>query len=78
MNLTQKEIDNITEVMNEANVELRRAKDKIDTLERIVKTQEELIELLKTTIHNREKFITVLESQLKIVDSVITKEILKG
>ena len=76
--MTQQDIDNIVQVVDEANTQLRIAKDKIDTLERIVKTQEELIELLKTTVQNRDKFITVLENQLKIVDNVINKEILKG
>lgn len=71
--MTQKELDNLTEVMNEANIQLRIAKDKLDMQERIIATQEELIQLLQHSLEGRNKFIAVLESQLSIQDNAIIK-----
>lgn len=71
--MTQKELDNITEVMNEANIQLRVAMDKLDMQERIIATQEELIQLLQHSLEGRNKFIAVLESQLSIQDNAIIK-----
>jgi hypothetical protein len=76
--MTQQEINNATKVINEASAQLRIAKDKLDTQERIIKTQEEMIEMLKATIANRDKFIAILEGQLVIQDNAINKSMLKG
>ena len=76
--MTQQELDKATETINEANTQLRIAMDKLDTQKRIMQTQEEIIELLKATIQNRDKYIAILESQLRVQDNVISKEILKG
>ena len=78
--MTQKELDNITEVMNEANTQLRVAMDKLDMQERIIATQEELIQLLQHSLEGRNKFITVLENQLSIQDNAIikAKQIING
>jgi hypothetical protein len=63
--MTQKEIDQITAVMNEATTQLLIAKDKLDTQERIIKKQDEMIELLKSNLQDRDKMIAILESQLR-------------
>lgn len=78
--MTQKELDNITEVMNEANTQLRVAMDKLDTQERIIAMQEEMIQLLQHSLEGRNKFIAVLEGQLSIQDNAINKakQIIKG
>ena len=76
--MTQQELDKATEIINEANVQLRIAMDKLDTQKRIIETQDEMIALLKDTLQNREKYTAALESQLRVQDNVITKEILKG
>lgn len=76
--MTQQEIDQMTSVINEANLQLRIAKDKLDTQERLIKTQEEMIEILKATIINRDKFIAILEGQLGVLDRVADRQILKG
>ena len=76
--MTQQEIDQMTSVISEANLQLRIAKDKLDTQERIIKTQEEMIEILKATIINRDKFIAILEGQLGVLDRVVDRQILKG
>ena len=73
--MTQEEI---ISVINDANLQLRVAKDKLDGQERIIKTQEEMIEILKATITNRDKFIAILEGQLGVLDRVVDKQILKG
>lgn len=76
--MTQQEIDQVVSAITEANTQLRIAKDKIDTQERIMKTQEEMIEILKATIINRDKFIAILEGQLGVLDRVADRQILKG
>ena len=76
--MTQQEIDQLVSAITEANTQLRIAKDKIDTQERIMKTQEEMIEILKATIINRDKFIAILEGQLGVLDRVADRQILKG
>ena len=78
--MTQKELDNITEVMNEANTQLRVAMDKLDMQERIIAMQEEMIQLLQHSLEGRNKFITVLENQLSIQDNAIikAKQIING
>ena len=76
--MTQQEIDQMTSVINDANLQLRIAKDKLDTQERIIKTQEEMIEILKATIANRDKFIAILEGQLGVLDRAVDRQILKG
>jgi hypothetical protein len=73
--MTQEEI---ISVINDANLQLRVSKDKLDTQERIIKTQEEMIEILKATIINRDKFIAILEGQLGVLDRVVDRQILKG
>lgn len=69
--MTQREIDNMASVMNEASAQLQIAKGKIDMQERLLKTQDELIEVLKATIANRDKFIAILEGQLGVADQAI-------
>ena len=76
--MTQQEIDQMTSVINDANLQLRIAKDKLDTQERIIKAQEEMIEILKATIINRDKFIAILEGQLGVLDRAVDRQILKG
>ena len=76
--MTPQEIDQMISVINDANLQLRIAKDKLDTQERIIKTQEEMIEILKATIINRDKFIAILEGQLGVLDRVVDRQILKG
>ena len=73
--MTQEEI---ISVINDANLHLRIANDKLDGQKRLIKTQEEMIEILKATIANRDKFIAILEGQLAIQDNAINKSILKG
>jgi hypothetical protein len=69
--MTQEEIISVI-------IQLRVAKDKLDTKERIIKTQEEMIEILKATIINRDKFIAILEGQLGVLDRAVDRQILKG
>jgi hypothetical protein len=69
--MTQQEIDQITVVMNETTTQLAQAKDKLDTQERIIEMQDEIIELLKSNLQNRDKLITILESQLRIQDAAL-------
>ena len=76
--MTQQEIDQVVSAITEANLQLRIAKDKLDTQERIIKTQEEMIEILKATIINRDKFIAILEGHLGVLDRVVDRQILKG
>lgn len=76
--MTQQEIDQVVSAINEATLQLRVAKDKLDTQERIIKTQEEMIEILKATIINRDKFIAILEGQLGVLDRAVDRQILKG
>jgi hypothetical protein len=54
--------------------------DKLDMQERIIATQEELIQLLQHSLEGRNKFITVLENQLNIQDNAIikAKQIING
>jgi len=73
--MTQEEI---ISVINDANLQLRIAEDKLDTQKRLIKTQEEMIEILKATIVNRDKFIAILEGQLGVLDRVVDRQILKG
>ena len=73
--MTQQEIDQVVSAINEAT---RVAKDKLDTQDRIIKTQEEMIEILKATIINRDKFISILEGQLGVLDRAVDRQILKG
>jgi predicted RNase H-like nuclease (RuvC/YqgF family) len=63
--MTQKDLDRVASVMNEATTQLRVAKDKLDTQERIIKAQDEMIELLKSNLQDRDKMIAILESQLR-------------
>ena len=71
--MTQKEIDQITAVMNEATTQLVQAIDKLDTQERIIKKQDEMIELLKSNLQDRNKMIATLESQLRIQDAALDR-----
>ena len=71
--MTQKEIDQITAVMNEATTQLVQAIDKLDTQERIIEMQNEMIELLKSNLQARDKLITILESQLRIQDAALDR-----
>ena len=59
--------------INEANIQLRVAMDRLDMQERIIATQEELIQLLQHSLEGRNKFITILENQLSIQDNAIIK-----
>jgi hypothetical protein len=71
--MTQQEIDQITAVMNEATTQLVQAIDKLDTQERIIEMQNEMIELLKSNLQDRDKLITILESQLRIQDAALDR-----
>jgi hypothetical protein len=73
--MTQEEI---ISVINDANLHLRIANDKLDGQKRLIKTQEEMIEILKATIANRDKFIAILEGQLGVLDRAVDRQILKG
>jgi hypothetical protein len=66
--------------ISEANIQLRVAMDKLDMQERIIATQEELIQLLQHSLEGRNKFITILENQLNIQDNAIikAKQIING
>ena len=76
--MTQQEIDQVVSAITDVTLQLRVAKDKLDTQERIIKTQEEMIEILKATIINRDKFISILEGQLGVLDRAVDMQILKG
>lgn len=71
--MTQQEIDRATSIINEANTQLLVAKDKLDTQERIIKAQDEMIELLKSNVQSRDKYITILEKQLALQDNAIVR-----
>ncbi len=71
--MTQKDLDKVASVMNEATTQLLIAKDKIDTQERIIKKQDEMIELLKSNLQDRNKMIATLESQLRIQDAALDR-----
>ena len=58
--------------LNEVNTKLILAKDKIDTQERVIKAREEMIEILKSTVQNRDKLIDVLETQVAL--AILTKQ----
>jgi hypothetical protein len=76
--MPQQEIDQVVSAITDVTLQLRIAKDKLDTQERIIKTQEEMIEILKATIINRDKFISILEGQLGVLDRAVDRQILKG
>jgi hypothetical protein len=76
--MTQQELDKSVEIINAANEQLRIAMDKLEVQDRIIETQNELIDILKDTLKNRDKYMAVLESQLNVQDNVITKHVLKG
>jgi hypothetical protein len=63
--MTQRDLDRVASVMNEATTQLLIAKDKIDTQERIIKKQDEMIELLKSNLKDRNEMIAILNSQLR-------------
>lgn len=71
--MTQQEIDRATSIINEANTQLLIAKDKLDTQERIIKAQDEMIELLKSNVQDRDKYISILEKQLALQDNAIVR-----
>jgi hypothetical protein len=71
--MTQKDLDKVASVMNEATTQLLIAKDKLDTQERIIKKQDEMIELLKSNLQDRNKMIATLESQLRIQDAALDR-----
>lgn len=71
--MTQQEIDRATSIINEANTQLLIAKDKLDTQERIIKAQDEMIEILKGNVTSRDKYIAILEKQLALQDNVIDR-----
>lgn len=71
--MTQQEIDRATSIINEANTQLLVAKDKLDTQERIIKAQDEMIEILKSNVQSRDKMIAILESQLALQDNAIDR-----
>lgn len=71
--MTQQEIDRATSIINEANTQLLIAKDKLDTQERIIKAQDEMIELLKSNVQSRDKYIAILEKQLALQDNAIDR-----
>ncbi len=71
--MTQKDLDRVASVMNEATAQLIQAKDKIDTQDRIIEMQNEMIELLKSNLQARDKMITILESQLRIQDAALDR-----
>lgn len=71
--MTQQEIDRATSIINEASTQLLIAKDKLDTQERIIKAQDEMIELLKSNVQSRDKYITILEKQLALQDNAIVR-----
>ncbi len=76
--MTQRELDKATEIINAGSEAMRVAKDKLGVQERIIETQEQMIEILKATIQSHDKYIAILESQLKVQDNVIDKQILRG
>jgi hypothetical protein len=71
--MTQRDLDRVASVMNEATTQLAQAKDKLDTQERIIEMQNEMIELLKSNLQHRDKLITILESQLRIQDAALDR-----
>jgi hypothetical protein len=71
--MTQQEIDRATSIINEASTQLLIAKDKLDTQERIIKAQDEMIEILKSNVASRDKYIAILEKQLALQDNAIVR-----
>ena len=76
--MTQQEIDQVVSAITDVTLQLRIAQNELDTQERIIKAQEEMIEILKATIINRDKFISILEGQLGVLDRAVDRQILKG
>jgi hypothetical protein len=68
--MTQRDLDRVASVMNEATTQLLIAKDKLDTQERIIKAQDEMIELLKSNLQDRNEMIAILNSRLHEQDTV--------
>jgi hypothetical protein len=68
--MTQRDIDQLTALLNEVNTKLILSKDKIDTQERIIKAQEEMIEILKSNVQNRDKIIDALETQVALLEKL--------
>jgi hypothetical protein len=66
--MTQGDIDQLTALLNEVNTKLILSKDKIDMQERIIKSQEEMIEILKGSAENRDKLINVLKMQIALFE----------
>ena len=66
--MTQRDIDELTALLNEVNTKLILSKDKIDTQERIIKSQEEMIEILKGSVENQDKLINVLKMQIALFE----------
>ena len=66
--MTQRDIDELTNLLNEVNTKLILSKDKIDTQERIIKSQEEMIEILKGSVENQDKLINVLKMQIALFE----------
>ena len=71
--MTQREIDNAVSIINEANTQLRVTKDRLDTQEWIIKAQTEMIEILKSNVASRDKYISILEKQLALQDNAIVR-----
>ena len=55
--------------------QLQNLKDEAEVNNKIIVAQEEMIQLLQLAVQERDKFIAFLESQLKIQDNAINKEI---
>lgn len=66
--MTQRDIDELANLLNEVNKQLIMAKDKIEMQERIIKSQEDMIDILKNTIQNRDKIIDALETQIALAE----------
>ena len=66
--MTQRDIDQLTALLNEVNTKLILSKDKIDMQERIIKSQEEMIEILKGSVENQDKLINVLKMQIALFE----------
>jgi hypothetical protein len=69
--MTQKDLDRVASVMNEATTQLLIAKDKLDTQERIIKAQDEMIELLKSNVESRDKMIAILDEDVVIAPACV-------
>jgi len=66
MSLTQREIDDMTMIVNDANLNMREQQATIESQQQIIKLQEEMIALLKDELQAKSKFITILEKQLGV------------